>query len=104
LPKRLELGAASLQCRTYGHAWSEYSRGDLPAVVGWRLTLRCDRCTTERHDVIDLIGELQSRHYDYPDGYRADFEDHRWTLPEYRQRLYERFKTRYTPSKALKAV
>jgi hypothetical protein len=90
------MGAASLQCRTYGHAWDEYSRPDLPDTAGWRLSLRCARCSTERHDVIDLIGGLSERRYVYPEGYRADFEDHRWTLPEYRQALYQRYRSRST--------
>jgi len=86
------MGAASLRCRTYGHAWDEWSPGEQPPTAGWRLNLRCTRCTTERHDVIDALGALMERRYVYPDGYKADFEDHRWNLPEYRLALYERFR------------
>jgi hypothetical protein len=92
---KLDLELAVVQCRTYGHGWSEFVRPDLPAVAGWRLTLRCDRCTSERHDVINLIGELQHRHYQYPDGYRLARADQTgMSLPEVRQLLYQRLRAR----------
>jgi hypothetical protein len=39
-------------------------------VYGWRLSLRCTRCTTERHDNYDFKGKLMGRRYIYPDGYQ----------------------------------
>lgn len=67
-----------VECKTYGHSWDEYnpSDGDLD---GWayRLTLRCTRCTTTRHDYLDKAGELGRRHYSYPDGYRDPKEQKR---------------------------
>lgn len=73
---------AFLRCRTFGHAWSEF---DPEGGVDWhrdhwRITLRCDHCRTERYDVLDWRGDVLTRNYWYPDGYkqaglprRADF-------------------------------
>lgn len=59
-----------LRCRTYSHAWDQFYPDDLyPPVYGWRLSLRCTRCTTERHDLIDFKGRVMGRRYIYPPGY-----------------------------------
>lgn len=91
-PRDFEL--SMMRCRTYGHAWDEFTPIDLPPKAGWQLSLRCIRCTTERHDVIDLVGNLSERRYVYPDGYRDATADHRLSRQEYRQALYERIRTR----------
>lgn len=58
-----------LRCRTWGHAWEEFTpRGTRPA-WGELFTLRCTRCATERFDVINNLGALGSRRYVYPEGY-----------------------------------
>jgi len=60
-----------LRCRTYGHAWDEFYPSNLGVpIFGWRLSLRCTRCTAERHDLIDSIGSVGGRRYIYPDGYQ----------------------------------
>jgi hypothetical protein len=41
-----------------------------PPIYGWRLSLRCLRCSTERHDNIDFKGNVMGRYYRYPDGYQ----------------------------------
>ena len=59
------------RCRSYGHAWEEFNPVDMYApVYGWRLSLRCLRCQTERHDNLDFKGRVIGRRYIYPDGYR----------------------------------
>lgn len=59
------------RCRTYGHAWFEAdSNRTLSAVRATPVTLRCERCMTERLDLIDANGDLASRRYVYPDDYR----------------------------------
>jgi hypothetical protein len=84
-----------LRCRTYGHAWDEYTDSSLgPPVLDWRLSLRCTRCTTARHDEIDLLGQVGARRYIYPDGYRSATGDQKMTRYEYRQQLYQRFRQR----------
>lgn len=58
------------RCGTYGHAWFE-ADSDWNTDKGTPLTLRCERCMTERRDAIHpSTGELVTRRYAYPDGYR----------------------------------
>jgi hypothetical protein len=60
-----------VRCRSYGHAWDEFAPIDLHApLYGWRLSLRCLRCQTERHDNLDFKGRVMSRRYLYADGYQ----------------------------------
>ena len=64
-----------LRCRTYGHAsWDEFTPIDLEAPwYGWRLSLRCIRCSTERHDNISYgTNFIMGRQYVYPDGYKIE--------------------------------
>jgi hypothetical protein len=63
-----------LRCRTYGHAWDEFTPIDLEAPwYGWRLSLRCIRCSTERHDNISYgTNVIMGRQYVYPDGYKIE--------------------------------
>lgn len=59
------------RCRVFGHAWEDFiPAGKRPPGWGHRFSLRCIRCTTERHDVIDALGDLSERQYVYPDDYR----------------------------------
>jgi hypothetical protein len=58
------------KCRTWGHAWEDFiPHGKRPPDWGQRFSLRCLRCTMERHDVIDSLGQLSTRHYDPPADY-----------------------------------
>lgn len=60
-----------VKCRSYGHGWDEFAPVDMDRpVYGWRLSLRCVRCATERHDNIDFKGQVMGRYYRYPDGYQ----------------------------------
>jgi len=64
------------KCRTWGHAWEDFiPNGKRPQGWGMRFSLRCERCHTERHDVIDSIGELSQRQYVYPDDYRLSADE-----------------------------
>lgn len=61
-----------LRCRTFGHPWEEYIPvGQADPPWGFRFALRCVTCTTERHDIIDAVGEVSIRRYLYPDGYQG---------------------------------
>lgn len=95
---REELRDAYLQCRTWGHGWSETVRSDLQKPdYGWRLTLRCERCTCERHDIIDPVsGDLipNGRRYFHPDGYELD---EKFSRSEFRQEWARR--NRYVAAK-----
>lgn len=85
-----------LRCRLYGHAWDEFYPIDLARpVAGWRLSLRCTRCTTERHDLIGRTGDLEGRRYAYPEDYR---DAPRLDRSIYRKALYSKIKDRLDQS------
>lgn len=62
-------------CRVLGHAWDEYNPRDGGSRGVQRLTLRCTRCTTTRHDELDRYGNVERRHYAYPDGYKTPSDE-----------------------------
>lgn len=73
--KRLDEGF--LACRDLGHAWSELERESVRAIYaktsfGWLRVFVCERCTTERKQIIDTYGEVTSNSYVYPDGYQLE--------------------------------
>jgi hypothetical protein len=59
-----------VRCNTLGHAWFDYDDSSWSPSFGDPLVLRCERCGTERRDVIGSLGQLIQRHYNYPEGYR----------------------------------
>ena len=59
-----------IRCGTLGHAWHDYDTVGWTTTMGVPLTLRCERCGTERRDVIGAYGQLVTRHYAYPQGYK----------------------------------
>ena len=59
-----------LRCQTLGHAWDDYDDSDWTPTWGVGLALRCLRCGTSRRDIINANGDLGSRSYVYPDGYK----------------------------------
>lgn len=70
------------QCRTFGHAWYEQDATRAP-LFGYYMWLQCERCDTIRKDIVDLRGDLSSRHYQYPNGYKAS---EKLAKSEYRMR------------------
>jgi len=58
-----------IRCNTMGHAWHDYD-SNWSTGMGTPLTLRCERCGTERRDVIGSFGQLVSRSYAYPAFYK----------------------------------
>jgi hypothetical protein len=58
-----------IRCNTMGHAWHDYD-SNWSTDMGTPLTLRCERCGTERRDVVGAFGQLVYRHYQYPNFYR----------------------------------
>jgi hypothetical protein len=92
---------SQLQCRTYGHAWEEFFPVDMGTpMYGWRLSLRCMRCTSERHDTIDVLGRINGRRYVYVEGYQMA-RDERPDRDTLRKDLYERLRTKLTKSNAV---
>ena len=59
------------KCHRLGHAMDDIPVTK-PAPFGVYLWVRCLRCGTERHDIIQGWGDgkLLSRRYYYPEGYR----------------------------------
>lgn len=87
------------RCKTLGHVWEDFNPIDLgPAMYGKRMSLRCVRCTTERHDTIEASGRVGTRSYRYADGYIIPREE-RLTRAEMRLKLYDRISARYETSK-----
>ena len=98
---RTGIDQAMLRCRIYGHAWDEFYPDDLGTpLYGWRLSLRCTRCSTERHDVIDHIGQISMRRYIYADGYRIE-KDETPTREAMRLDMFGRIKARLSKVDAI---
>lgn len=74
--KRLAMQIEYQLCRTLGHGWEPFIPfGKRASGWGQRLSIRCWRCLTERHDTIDMRGALSSRHYDYADEYTLNQDE-----------------------------
>lgn len=60
-----------VRCRVLRHPWDDFNPVGLrnPS-FGTRVSLRCMRCGTERHDVYDSNGEVAYRRYIYVEGYQ----------------------------------
>lgn len=60
-------------CRDIGHVWHQVTA----KMGGGQLyrTLKCQRCTSERHEMFAKSGELLSRHYYHADNYLLKAED-----------------------------
>jgi hypothetical protein len=83
---------AFIRCRSYNHSWDEFFPIDLEEPwYGWRLSLRCIRCSTERHDTIDFKGQVMSRRYIYPEGYQQKGED-KMDRTVFREELFSRLR------------
>lgn len=66
-----EMETKFLQCRAVNHPWEEWTplNARRPR-YGWTESYRCTRCGAERHDTINVMGEVVQRQYRYPDGYQ----------------------------------
>lgn len=72
------------ECRHLGHSWDQIPSTERPP-WGVYLWLRCTRCTMLRKDIINqFTGELMSRKYDQPIGYRMS-KDERPSIEELRK-------------------
>src|SRR4051794_22455641 len=54
-----------LHCRDYGHSWRTHSARFLQDQRAYERTLRCTRCRTLRHQLLDSRGARISSHYEY---------------------------------------
>jgi hypothetical protein len=95
------LDESFIKCRNYLHAWDEFFPITLePPMYGWRLSLRCIRCGTERHDNIDFKGRVMGRRYIYPQGYAQK------GVPkvEFREALYLKLKAKLDHANQVGAI
>lgn len=62
---------AALTCRDVGHYWRPFSASWDPESRSYYRVLRCGRCRTERHQLLDARGHPVRGHYVYPEHYLA---------------------------------
>lgn len=81
-------------CKGINHPWDRVDAPELgPPVMGWRLSLRCLRCRSERHDLISPVsGEIMQRRYIYTPGYLGPKGSGRPIRADLRQAMFERWK------------
>ena len=60
-----------LLCRDIGHQCRAYTARYVPEENCYTRTMRCGRCTTERHQSISTAGVVLSGGYSYAEGYVA---------------------------------
>ena len=73
-----------IRCRTIGHSWFDYDSTWTPQ-FGVPLTVRCERCGTERRDTVSQRdGRLLARHYFKPAGYDLKRGEPRLTRSDFR--------------------
>lgn len=58
-----------IHCRDYGHTWTPFTAYRIEGGRGFDQVLRCVRCNTQRHRVLDKFGDVLTNAYTYPDGY-----------------------------------
>lgn len=75
-----------VMCRSFGHSWRPVDVDRKP-MFGYLVSLECRECTMLRHDIINQLGQVGSRSYKQPDGYRNPEHSQR---AEYRRELIDR--------------
>ena len=75
-----------IRCRAIGHSWDDYDSNWVPQ-YGEPITVRCERCGSERRDSVDVHGELLSRHYYKPQNYDLERDDFKPTRSDFRLML-----------------
>lgn len=81
-----------LICKTFGHAWEEFIPvGKRKPSFGFRFSLLCVTCESERHDLLNQKGELLERAYGRPDEWPIHFA---WNRDECREALNGRKRRR----------
>jgi hypothetical protein len=81
-----------VECKAIGHNWERFQPiGMERPYFGWRLSLVCTTCETERHDIIDANGNVGSRTYYYPEDYKTA---EKLTRDELRRMLAKKYKIR----------
>jgi hypothetical protein len=91
-----------LRCRTWGHRWDDFNPIDMgPPMFGWRESLRCSTCTTERHRIIGRNGQILSASYKYPEGYQMKKGFKAFPKGELRVEMFNRLRERLAAANAI---
>jgi hypothetical protein len=87
------------------HAWEIFTPINMDAPwYGWRLSLRCVRCGTERHDNLSYAThQLLSRRYMHPEGYLYE-KGERPTRQEFQEDLFTKLRGQLRESQGLGAT
>lgn len=64
-----EMAPEFVKCRDYMHAWRDYTATHNRSERTYKVTMRCDRCMTLKHRLLNERGSMLDSWYDYPDGY-----------------------------------
>lgn len=81
----------AVRCRTLGHRWDDYSpSGMLRPLFGYRVSLRCSSCRTQRHELVNSRGQVLAREYRYADAYTIEGGEDRPSRDEWRVELVRR--------------
>lgn len=93
-------------CKTISHSWDRVDNPELPAPeMGWRLSLRCIRCQSQRHDLISpATGVVMSRRYVYPDGYETPKGQGHLLRTDLRRGLFEIWKNQLRETEQIARV
>lgn len=86
-------GEIGMACRGLRHAWDFYNPVN-PKPSKWPLAvyLRCQRCTSARHDFYDNDGYLRSRRYLHVEGYKMT-KDEKPTTEDVRKWMADRYRS-----------
>ena len=88
-------GDGFVACRTLGHSWFSIEAEHNPKRPGgWYMKVRCERCGSERSDIVNRHGALVGRSYKPAPGYRRARGDGRVTRSEWRVQFLTALPTR----------
>lgn len=91
-----------LKCRTWGHSWDSFAPVGMAAPeYGWRESLRCTRCTMERHSIIDRKDTVATRSYYQPEGYARPKGSGKLTSQEKRKIMFDRMRAQLAQAEAI---
>lgn len=71
IPRGSVTDADMIRCRVMRHAWDDFDPvGMRNPNWGIRVSFRCLRCHSERHDIYNSLGDVGYRRYIYVEGYQ----------------------------------
>jgi hypothetical protein len=64
-----DMTQSHIECRDYGHSWKRHNVTWSKPERSYVRILKCTRCRTLRHDLLNSDGDPLRSHYDYADHY-----------------------------------